>query len=300
MENMNFEIQNIENSNKREISLVELLSYIWKKIGYVIFAVAFISALAFCFTHYFTTPTYRSTTKMYILNRTDETAITYNDLQTGTSLTQDYMSLVTCRPVLETVISHLNLDMTVSELESLITVTNPTNTRILVLDVIYTDREMAQKIADAVREASGNQIKQIMLINDVKVVENANYPDNIYAPNILLNTIIGALIGFVISVGVVFIKYTLDDKIKTVEDVEKQLKLVVIGSIPKNEYFKGKNKSKKNHKNSSYEIRKQEKEILNKFEEKFEKRVDSQAVEKELEKLISEMSYSQSEINFLS
>ena len=61
---------------------------------------------------------YTSTTSMYVLSRTEGNAsVTYNDLQTSTQLTQDYMELVSSRPVLEQVIAVLNLDMTTEELE---------------------------------------------------------------------------------------------------------------------------------------------------------------------------------------
>lgn len=294
MEKMNFEMQNIENSDERRIDLVELLLYLWKKIGYIILTVLIAAVLALGITYFFITPTYESTTKMYILPQADETVITYNDLQTGTSLTQDYMSLVTCRPVLEKVILSLKLDLTASELESHISVSNPTNTRILVLSVIYPDRSMAQKIANAVRDEAGDKIKQVMQINDVKVVEYANYPDGKYAPSNSRNTIIGMLVGLFLSAGVIFIMFTFNDKIKTADDAQKYLNLAVIGTIPNNEYLKGKKKPKKKKaKVTSNKFEQMEKATLNKIEKAPGKKVDSISAENELKNLLSGMNNSQ-------
>lgn len=294
MEKMKFEMQNIEGSDERRIDLVELLLYLWKKIGYIILTVLISALLALGITYFFITPTYQSTTKMYILPQTDETVITYNDLQTGTSLTQDYMSLVTCRPVLEKVILSLKLDLTASELESYISVSNPTNTRILVLSVIYPDRNMSQKIANEVRDAAGDKIKQVMQINDVKVVEYANYPDGKYAPSNSQNTIIGVLVGLFLSIGALSIQFTLNDKIKSADDVEKHLNLAVIGTIPNNKYFKGKKKPKKKKAQvTSNKFQQMEKATLNKIEKAPENKVDSIPAENELKNLLSGKNNSQ-------
>lgn len=52
------------------------------------------------------------------------------DIQTGTSLTNDYMVIVEGRPVLEQVIENLGLDETHSSLKKKVTLNNPSNSRI--------------------------------------------------------------------------------------------------------------------------------------------------------------------------
>ena len=53
-----------------------------------------------------------------VLNKQDSNTLTSADMQTSTQLTQDYMELVSSRPVLEQVIAVLNLDMTTEELKN--------------------------------------------------------------------------------------------------------------------------------------------------------------------------------------
>ena len=43
------------------------------------------------------TPTFESTTKIYILNKSENTTVTYSDVQMGTQLTKDYAELINSR-----------------------------------------------------------------------------------------------------------------------------------------------------------------------------------------------------------
>ena len=159
-------------------------------------------------------------------------AVTGGDVQTGTQLTQEYMELVKSRTVLEEVISVLNLEMEPEELSDAITTSNPDNTRILTIQVEDEDPEVAREIADAVRESASNTIQDIMEIDAVNTVEEANLPTTPSSPSVFRNTAIGGFIGIVIAMGIIVLIYVFDDTIKTPEDVENYLGLNVLTSIP--------------------------------------------------------------------
>ena len=231
------------------IDLWELLLAIWKKMYLVVIVTLLFSALAYLGTKFLITPMYTSTTKLYVLaKQSDDSAVTYNELVTGTYLTQDYKELVTSRPVMEKVISNLNLDMTTSQLKSHISIETPEDTRILAISVEYPEAEMAKKIVDEVRVAAGIQIKEIMAVESVNTVEDGNLPTEPSSPSMLKNMIIGGFLGAVLMVGIILLKYYLDDTIKTPEDVEKYLDITVLAAIPLQSNQK---KSKKRRKNKS-------------------------------------------------
>ena len=77
-------------------------------------------------------PTYESTTKIYILNKSESTTVTYSDVQMGTQLTKDYAELINSRYVLEEVIRILSLtEMEYRDLLDMVSVQTPTDTRIV-------------------------------------------------------------------------------------------------------------------------------------------------------------------------
>ena len=223
----------MNNKPEIEIDLKELFFILFKKLWIIIAAGIFLAIIVFFISKFAISPQYESTTKVYILNKQDEnSAITSSDLQTGSQLTQDYMTLVKSRPVTQQVINELNLDMSTEALSGLISVSNPANTRILFITVKYEDPNLAKEITDAIREASATHIASVMGIEKVNLVEEGNTPEGPSSPNISLNTAIGFILGILISCFIIILIHMLDDTIKTPDDVEKYLGLSVLSSIP--------------------------------------------------------------------
>lgn len=225
--------QNVKENDEITIDLTELFMTLWSKAHIIILSGILLGLLAFVGTKLFITPMYTSTTKFYVLTKTTDSGnVTYSDLQTGSQLTKDYAELVKSRPVLEEVVSVLNLDMDTQELADKITVTTPTDTRVMSINVEDAQPKQARDIADAVRQAVGIQIQEIMDVDSVKTVEEANLPGSPSSPSVMRNTLIGAILGILISAGIIILVFMLDDTVKTPEDVETYLGLNVLASIP--------------------------------------------------------------------
>lgn len=230
-----------------EIDLKELFAVLLGRI-WIIIAVGLVAAiLSFVFSRFVLEPEYKSTTKIYILNKQDSSSsITYSDLQSGTQLTKDYMTLVISRPVVEQVISEMNLDMKYNDMVQIISVTNPQDTRILSITVTYKDPAIAKTIADSIRNAAAIHITEVMNIEQVNVVEEANTPEEPSSPSALRNTVLGGIAGIIIASGIITGIYLLNDTIKSPEDVERYLGISTLSSIPLQEGLKStKSKRKK-------------------------------------------------------
>lgn len=227
------------------IDLGELFQVFWNKAHMIILAGVVLALAAFAWTKIFITPQYDSTTKIFVITKQNENTVTSSDLQTGTLLTKDYMEMVKSRLVLEEVIAVLNLDMTTEQLAQTITVETPAETRLINITVRNEDPKLAKSIADAVREAASIQIQEVMNIDAVNTVEEANLPTQKAAPNTMKNTLLGGILGVFIAIGIIVIIYILDDTIKTPDDVERYLELNVLASLPIKEGTK-KNKKAKN------------------------------------------------------
>ena len=227
---MNQEIQDDEVT----IDLMELFSALWAKKTIIILSAVFMALVAFVGTKMFVTPKYTSVTKLFVMAKNDDTSAsaTYADLQTGSMLAKDYMELVKSRPVLEKTISKLKLDVTPEELAGMITTETPTDTRIMSISVTDDDPKEAKQIADTLRKAVSVQITEIMNADSVNTVEEGNLPTSPSSPNVKKNMMLGALLGLVISMGLIVLISILDDTVKTPDDVEKYLGLNVLVSIP--------------------------------------------------------------------
>lgn len=194
-------------------------------------AITFAMALYF-YGKYNVTPVYESETKIYILNPETESIVTYNDLQVGASLTKDYKELITCRPVIEEVISVLALDTTYNALVGKISVTIPVDTRIITIKVTDIDPVRAMKIANTLRESASEHIENVMNIESVNIVEEAIVPEAPSNSSAKRYGIIGGALGVLLVSFVTVVQFILDDTIKSSDVIERKLGLTNLATIP--------------------------------------------------------------------
>ncbi len=226
-------MENHRDNDIVEIDLLEIISILLNRF-WVIFGVALLAAAAgFMISKFVLTPTFESTTKIYILNKSENTTVTYSDVQMGTQLTKDYAELINSRYVLETVIGQLSLpEMEYKDLLKKVSVHTPTDTRIVSITVTDYDPQQAQNIANCIREVAGEHIQNVMDIEAVNVVEEANLPTVKAGPSVIKWTAVGGILGVFLVCAVILIHYLLDDSIKSSEDVEKYLGLSTLALIP--------------------------------------------------------------------
>lgn len=221
---------NIE-QNEIEIDLLELLYVLRRRILIILLSTFLAAGIFGAYSAFLATPIYESTSRLYIL--TQSTSLTsLTDIQVGTSLTQDYKELITSRSILEQVRKNLGLNVTYEALLQRVTISNPANTRIIGISVQDVDPDRAKAIADELANVSRDNISSIMSTDAPSVYEYGYVTNRPVSPNILRNTVIGALLGAFLSIAFVSVLYIMDDTVKTSEDVEKYLSLNTMASIP--------------------------------------------------------------------
>lgn len=225
-------MENQRANDEIEIDLLEVLGVLLRKCWLIIGLGILGALLCFVISRFVLTPVYESTTKIYILNKNESSAVTYSDVQMGTQLTKDYAELISSRYVLEKVLLELNLPLEYKDLLSQVTVVTPTDTRIVSITVEDTNPEQAMNIANRIREVAGEHIQNVMDIEAVNVVETANMPTEKSGPSVLKWTLAGGFAGCFLMGVIILIQYLLDDTIKSAEDVEKYLGLSTLALIP--------------------------------------------------------------------
>ena len=237
-------MENQKRNDEIEIDLLEVFHILISRIWLILSDGVFLALVCFAVSKFILTPTYKSTTKIYILNKSESQSVTYSDVQMGTQLTKDYAELISSRYVLEEVIQILSLEEDYDELRGMVSVDTPADTRIVSITVENTDPVQAMNIANCIREAASNHIQNVMDIEAVNVVETANMPMEKASPSVSMWTLAGGAIGVFLLCVIILIQYLLDDTIKSSEDVEKYLGLSTLALIPVMEEGNGKKKKK--------------------------------------------------------
>lgn len=225
-------MQNTNTEEVIEIDLQELVGLLLHRLWLVILCGIVAGAIGFAISNFAITPMYESTTKVYILNKQENSTLTYSDVQLGTQLTADYAQLIKGRDVLEQIIKTCGLTESYGAFAERVTVETLTNTRIIAITVEDEDPVMAQFIANEIRKVAAEHIKNVMDIQAVNVAEEANLPEAPSSPSVMKWTAIGALLGMFLCAMIVVIRFLVDDTIKTSEDIEKYLGLSTLAMIP--------------------------------------------------------------------
>lgn len=233
MENTDFINEQSVDKGEVEIDILELLEMLLHK--WIIIAVSGVgmAVIAFIFFKFIVTPQYTSTARIMVINRQNNETITATDLTSSTTLSNDYVEIVTSRSVLEKVIEELELNYDVSTLKSKVSASVVTNTRMINISVTDPDPVLARQMTDSISTITSNRICEVMHIeNMVSIVDMGSLPTSPSSPATLRNTVIAAFLGIIVSSAVIIVIGILDDRIKTQEDVEKYLGVSVLGAIP--------------------------------------------------------------------
>ena len=216
------------------IDLRQLFQVFVKRWWIVVSAVFVFLIIGGLLSVYILSRGYKADTTLYIgKNVEQKTDITYNDMMLGTQLVKDYRELVQSRMISNTVIKELGLkDITSEQLSGKLIVTSKNDTRVIQISTEDNNPQLAMDITNKVADIFKTKVQEIMKVENVQIIDQAELPKTPVRPNKLLYLAISFVLGLVVGVGIIILIEFLDNTIKTPEDVAKYLELPVIGTIP--------------------------------------------------------------------
>ena len=182
-------------------------------------------------------PTYEATSSVVVKTNSDSKDIRANDeLQAAINsqkLVKTYAQIGISRTVLQKVIDNLNLDLNTKELKEKIELTPAVDTQMFNISVKDSSPYAAYKIANEFDKVFLNECKTKYNIGQLEILDTPILPIKPIKHNKKLDVALGFMIGFMFSIGIVFLKEYMNKTLQSEEDVEKYLDLPVIGIIPK-------------------------------------------------------------------
>ena len=220
-----------KNNDEIEIDLLELAVQLLAHWKLLLLCAVLFGAAAFGYCKFLVTPQYSSTAGLYVFSKS--TSVTsLADLQIGSNLTTDYEIVITGRPVLERVITRLELEEDYETLRDKITVTNPSDSRILYITCTDPDPKRAKEIADRTASIASTFISQKMDQDPPSIIQTGYADGEPVSPRTMRTAVIAAMLGFLLAAAWVIVTYLLNDTIATPEDVQTKLGLEVLASLP--------------------------------------------------------------------
>ena len=218
-----------------EIDLVELFYRILENVRYIILASLIGAIVMFAVTVTLMTPMYQTTSKLYVLN--SSSSITLQDLQIGTNLAADYQEVFDNWNLHELAIQRLEKlgrEYTYTEISGMIAVSQPNSQRVMYITATSPDPDEVKLLADTYADVAREFIATRMDTKEPNIFQYALRPNAPYSPNRTRNTALGFILGALIAIAIITLRYIMDDKIHSSEDIEKHLGMPALGVMPLN------------------------------------------------------------------
>lgn len=228
------------------IDLVELFYFLLSKLHFIVLGMLLGGLLLGVYASSNVVPIYTATSKLYIMGQTGSNII--YDLQIGSVLTMDYQEVFKTWEVHQMVNEQLGLDYSYSQLQSMLTVENPEDTRVLYITIRNTDAQQAADIANAYATAAKKFITQTMATDEPSTFSIALVPSVAGGTSVTGYVTRGILLGTALAGGILVLIFLLDNRPKSPEDILRYANIPTLAVIPKHPELSGDKKHKKRKK----------------------------------------------------
>lgn len=217
-----------------ELDVREILEILWRKIWVILGCTVAGAVLVFLYTFLLVDPQYTAKTTLYIYNNDNRqtVGITANDLTASQKLVDTYVLILKSDVVLQKVAKQSGLTYTVSQLNQMISASSMNGTEVLQVSVSSKVPQHAAKIANTVVSVGRDEIMRVVKAGSVEPIDVATVPQVPSSPNIPMNTVIGGLLGLVLSALAVIVLEMLDTRVKSEADLTNLFDAPIIGVVP--------------------------------------------------------------------
>lgn len=220
-----------------EIDLQRLFGALVRKAWMVVLSAVICALLSLGVTQFLMTPMYESSVMFYVNNGSlslggTSLNLSASDLSVSKSLVDSYIVILNTRETLNDVADYAGVSYSYTELKDMITASSVNDTEIFKVVVTGPDPKEAEKIADACAYVLPKRISKIIEGTSAEIVDKAVMPTKQSSPNVLKNTALGFILGFVLCVGGICLYEIFNTLIRSEEDIEMCCAYPVLTVVP--------------------------------------------------------------------
>lgn len=222
--------EQLESTN--EISLYDIYKILKSNLLIILIFTLLVGGLATGYAYGIADPQYKSTAYVMVQVQIDPATDSY-DLINAQRLLATARDLITMPVVLEDVITDLDLNLTVKQLQNSLNVTSSTTSYFITVSYVSGDIELSQDIVDAVINSAIDFADDNVPILADNIIRTSFANPGVYdSPNKALYVVVGIILGGVAGIGFAFLKELLSNTFKTKEQLEAAFGIQVLGVIP--------------------------------------------------------------------
>ena len=221
-------MENTENT----IEFTRILQIIKKNLWLLILLPIIFLLLSVVLTFFVLKPQYQASTQVLVNQKKEAKNVAVQEVQGNIQLVNTYAEILKSPRILDKVSKDYN-KYSSEELNKMVNVKTQANSQILNINVTDYNKKKSEDIANKVANVFKDDMPHIMNVDNVSILSTANGTAEKVSPKTSVNLIIGLFVGLVLAIFIIALKEMLDKRIKSEEDVERELNVPVLGSIPK-------------------------------------------------------------------
>lgn len=216
-----------------EFTLAQVIKLLCKRMLWIVLITLFAVTGTFAVNKYLISESYTASVQLYVNTQDDQAQkIDLNELNYAQKVVNTYINFLKTKVFYNMLIEETRLPYTVDMLKDCIRITVVSNTEIFQVSVTTGSAKDSFELAEAVQNLAPDFIKSIRNTTEISVVDPVVMPQQPSGPHVFLNTAIGGLIGFVLSIMLVFVWELIDVNVKDEEELKQRYNKPVIGNIP--------------------------------------------------------------------
>ena len=195
-------------------------------------SVTLVSAIV---TFFFVSPKYEASSKVYIgKEKFKNVSTTYSndEVTMYQKLIKTYGEIVKTKNLINKAIKNAGEDMTVAEALSKVQAVAIADTQILQIKYTSSSREESYNMIYGLTGEFMKLSKSLYPNGNVHIIEQPKVPEDAVSPNKAMNIAIGAMLGMMLGIGIVFLNEYMNNSFSEKEEIEEFLQVSCLGSIP--------------------------------------------------------------------
>lgn len=223
--------------DETEIDLLRLVKALWKKAWAIALTAALFGTIALTYTAFFVRPLYKAEALMYVNSSNisvggAKVSISQGELTAAQSLIKTYSVILKTRSTLNEVIEKTGVNYTYEQLEKMITAQSVNSTEIFSIEVTSTSPRECELLANTIASILPEKIASIVEGSSARIVDFAVVPAKKSSPSLSKNALIGAVLGLLLSGGVVVTMELMDNRIHDSDYLLQTYDIPVLAVIP--------------------------------------------------------------------
>ena len=252
-----------------EIDLLELVKVLLNKLWILVICLIIGALLGLGLSKLVLPKEYESNTTMYVMNYDpayqvpDSGGIDQGDLTTSKSLASTYITVLKSDSVMREVGRKLFERLTEETISEAFTITEEGNidtnviknsftmapvddTEVIRITARTENPEVSSELCNILAGVAPDFLLSVVKAGSVEIIDEAFPDEKPVSPNVSRNTILGALMGLILSIAVILLLFLMDDTVKEKDKITEKFDRPVLGEILKMTEEDPKKKKKRN------------------------------------------------------